>query len=128
MTLGTCTRGLRTLWEITRVLLDVPQVERQRRNFSLHQAVGAARRRASTRNARSSEGRARLRRAIAIVDARLLNGPNCVRRSLLEMGLDRGAGGEKLLAGFVSGGGPKSGHAWLESERVLQHYDAVIAV
>jgi hypothetical protein len=128
MTLAACYRGLRTLWEMTRVLVDVPRVERQRRQSSLHQAVGAARRRASGRRLRSLEGRARLRRAIAIVDARLPDGPNCVRRSLLEMSLDRGAANVKLLAGFVSGGGPKSGHAWLESERVLQHYDAVIAV
>ena len=128
MTLATCFRGARTLWDVTRVLLDVPRVEIERRRSSLHQAVGAARTRASRRPLRSTEARARLRRAIAIVDARMPDGPNCVRRSLLEMSLDRGAASEKLLAGFVSGGGPKSGHAWLESQCVTQRYDAVIAV
>jgi hypothetical protein len=128
MTRAACYRGFRTVLEIARVAFDVPRVEFQRRRLSLHHAVGAARQRASQRTARSSEGRIHLRRAIAFIDARLPDGPNCVRRSLLEMGLDRGAASEKLLAGFVSRGGPKSGHAWLESERVSQRYDAVITV
>jgi len=116
------------LWETLRVLLAVPGVELRRRRSSLHNAVQAVRQRSSLRPSRSSKGRIRLRRAIAIVDARLPGGPNCVRRSLLEMALDRGAAREKLFAGFVSGGGPKSGHAWLESESGTRRYDAVIAI
>jgi len=113
--------------EIVRVLFALPRVELRRRRSSLHQAAGAIRRGSSSR-LRSLDGRARLRKAIAMIDARLPGGANCVRRSLLEMALDRGAANEKLLAGFVSGGGPKSGHAWLESECASQRYDAVIAV
>jgi hypothetical protein len=116
-----------TLRELVRVLFAVTRVEIHRRRSSLHQAVEVIRSGASHRR-RSAGERARLRRAIGIVDARLPGGPNCVRRSLLEMALDRGAANEKLLAGFVSGGGPKSGHAWLESERVLGRYDAVISI
>jgi hypothetical protein len=116
-----------TLREILRVVLIVPRVELERRQSSLHRAVDTIRRHASPRR-RSLEARGRLRRAIAIVDARLPGGPNCVRRSLLEMALDRGAADEKLFAGFVSRGGLKSGHAWLESELVQRRYDAVIAI
>jgi hypothetical protein len=112
---------------MVRVLFATPRVELHRRRSSLHHAASLIRKR-SSRRLRAPDDRARLRRAIAIVDARLPGGPNCVRRALLEMALDRGAANEKLLAGFVSGGGPKSGHAWLESERVAQRYDAVITV
>jgi len=55
------------------------------------------------------------------------NGPNCLRRSLLEMSLDRGAAQEKLLAGYKAGGLVGSGHAWLESESTSERYDAVIS-
>jgi len=122
---------LRTLVEMARVLVTVPRVEIDRRRSSLHHAVRIMRQRSSKRAARSLEGRRRLRSAIAFVDARLPGGPNCVRRSLLEMALDAGAAREKLLAGFVSGGGKKSGHAWLEFEsgpEVDDKFDAVIAI
>jgi hypothetical protein len=119
--------GMATLGEMVRVLFAVPRVELHRRRSSLHHAANLIRK-GSSRRLRAPDDRARLRRAIAIVDARLPGGPNCVRRSLLEIALDRAAANEKLLAGFVSGGGPKSGHAWLESERVAQRYDAVITV
>jgi len=119
--------GMTALWELARVLFAVPRVELHRRRSSLHHAA-ALMRKGSSRRLRAPDDRARLRRAIAIVDARLPGGPNCVRRSLLEMALDHGAANEKLLAGFVSGGGPKSGHAWLESERMPQRYDAIITV
>jgi hypothetical protein len=119
---------LRTLVEVARVVLAVPRVELQRQRGSLHHAVRALRQGAFRRTARSVEGRAHLRRAIAAVDARLPDGPNCVRRSLLEISLDGGAAREKLLAGFMAGGGKKSGHAWLEIESVRDKYDAVIAI
>jgi hypothetical protein len=119
---------LRTLVEVARVVLAVPRVEAQRRRSSLHHAVSAVRKQSSRRPARSLDARARLRRAIAVVDARLPGGPNCVRRSLLEMALDGGAAREKFLAGFVSGGGRKSGHAWLEFEPVHDQYDAVLSI
>jgi hypothetical protein len=116
-----------SLREILRVAIALPRVELARRRSSLHRAVETIRRHGSPRR-RSVEERRHLRRAIAIVDARLPGDPNCVRRSLLEMALDRGAADEKLFAGFVSHGGPKSGHAWLESDPVQRQFDAVIAI
>jgi len=55
-------------------------------------------------------------------------GGNCLRRSLLEMSLDAGAASERLLAGFRTGGATTSGHAWLESDAVREHYDAIIPI
>jgi hypothetical protein len=118
----------RTLWEIVGVLRCVPRVEFYRRRSSVFRAVTAVRERASRRRVRSMEQRPSLRRAIAIVDARLPGGPNCVRRSLLEMALDRRAADEKLLLGFRAGGGAKSGHAWLQSQESQDQYDAVITI
>jgi hypothetical protein len=110
------------------VLGALPVVEWRRRRLSLHQAVDWARASSRNRPSRSAAGRARLRRLIELIDARLPGGGNCVRRALLEMSLDRDSGRERLLAGFRHGGGPKSGHAWLESETARDRYDAVIAV
>jgi len=106
----------------------VVRVEKERTTISLHAAVASARQRSRRRPARSSLARAQLRRAIAFVDSRFFREPNCVRRALLEMTLDRGAAREPLLAGFMAGGGPKSGHAWLLSDPVSQRYDGVLSI
>jgi hypothetical protein len=110
------------------VLGALPLVEWRRRRFSLHQAVDLSRASARARRARPAAERARLRRLIGILDARLPGGGNCVRRALLEMSLDSGSASERLFAGLRHGGGPKSGHAWLESDTNRVSYDAVIAV
>jgi hypothetical protein len=114
--------------DFLRVLGILPIVEWRRRRLSLHRAVARARADAGKVGARSTVGRARLRRLITAVDARMPGGANCVRRALLEMSLDATAAQERLFAGLKTGGGPRSGHAWLESEPVRESYDAVIAV
>jgi len=70
----------------------------------------------------------RLKRVIGAIDRRLPGGKNCVRRALLEIALDGAAAREKFFAGLQTGGGPGSGHAWLESEPASDRYDAVIAI
>lgn len=82
----------------------------------------------ASRRARSPDERLVLRRAIAAIDRRFPGGANCVRRSLLEMALDREAGKEELFAGFRRGGGLASGHAWLGSPPIDASYDAVVAI
>ena len=116
------------LLALVRSLLALPRIEADRRDLSLHDAVAKARRRATGRSVRTAQARAALRRAIGIVDRLAPGGPNCVRRSLLEMSLDAGAASERLLAGFKSGGGPKSGHAWLESHPNTDRFDAVVTL
>ena len=74
---------------------------------------------------RGHERRVMLRRLIGAVDARMPGGPNCYRRSLLELGLDAAAAREPLNMGLRPHGGPKSGHAWLgQSEPGAEVYEA----
>jgi hypothetical protein len=103
--------------DLFRVIRSVPIVEYQRRTLSLHQAVARARRSGGKLRTRTSHARQILRRFIFAVDRYVPGGPNCVRRALLEIRLDGAAARENLFAGFKSGGGPRSGHAWLESDR-----------
>lgn len=63
---------------------------------------------------RLDAGRLRLRRLIRLVD-RVIPGSNCLRRVLWEIASDAGAAQEKVSFGFVHGGGPESGHVWLQS-------------
>jgi transglutaminase superfamily protein len=117
-----------SLPEILRVVLVAPRIESLRRRKSLHVAIDLARRSGSRAPRRTTSERLALRRSIARVDAMFPGGPNCLRRSLIEICLDRGAADEKLLAGFQRGGGPGSGHAWLTSHKVEKVYDAVFSV
>jgi hypothetical protein len=114
--------------ELWRVLWLVPLVDQWRRGWSLHRAVALARSRGIQRAARSPSARLQLRRVIGAVDRRLPGGQNCVRRALLEMALDGSAAREQFFAGLQTGGGPGSGHAWLESNPTSDRYDAVIAI
>lgn len=96
--------------------------------MSLHRAVAVARSGGLELGARSPAARTRLKRVIGAVDRRLPGGQNCVRRALIEMALDGGAARERFFAGLQTGGGPGSGHAWLESDSATERYDAVIAI
>jgi hypothetical protein len=116
------------LGDLLKVLLRLPLVEWRRRRLSLHRAVALTRSRSGRSRKRDEDGRLKLRRAIAALDARMPGGPNCVRRSLLEMTLDAGAAAEPLYAGLRRGGGPRSGHAWLQSHQVHESYDVVVSV
>jgi len=114
--------------DLVRIITVLPSIEIQRRARSLHQAVRAVRRQAAGTPRRSEQDRARLRRAIAIVDRLMPGKPSCIRRALLEIRLDAGAAQERLLAGFKAQGGSRSGHAWLESQGTSERFDAVITV
>ncbi len=114
--------------EIFLILGVLPVVEWRRRRFALHRAVARSRADGSKRPERTGGQRASLRRIIGAIDARIPGGANCVRRALLEMSLDPAAARETLYAGLRSGGGPRSGHAWLASHPTVESYDAVIAV
>lgn len=116
--------------DLFRIVQAVPVVEYQRRRLSLHRAVALARTGAAKAQGRSASERALLRRAILAVDRRMPGGPNCVRRALLEIRLDSAAAQERLFAGFKAGGGPRSGHAWLESHQdpASSSFDATIAI
>lgn len=114
--------------ELFAVLRQLPTVEVWWRSVALHRAVMFARQAGGARAVRSSQARQLLRRVISATDRRLPGGGNCVRRALLEIALDGGAAREALCAGFRTGGGPGSGHAWLESEPSNERFDAVIRI
>jgi hypothetical protein len=111
--------------ELARVVTAARKVEKARRDGSLHTAVAAARQMSFGMERRSTRERVTLRRLILIVDRLFPGGPNCVRRSLVEMALDLGAAEEDFLAGLTSGGGFRSGHAWLSSHQVDRQFHAV---
>ncbi|MBX3215462.1 MAG: hypothetical protein KF850_25720 [Labilithrix sp.] len=100
--------------ELARALGVAREAERLRRGKSPEEAVRATRERGRDAQARGPVGRARLRRAIGWVDAASLGGPNCFRRTLMEMALDAGAARETLVFGLDLG---RTGHvAFKDSE------------
>ncbi|HZY04793.1 MAG TPA: hypothetical protein VFF02_14975 [Anaeromyxobacteraceae bacterium] len=103
------------LAELWRVLAVAVPVELDRRRLGTRPAVRHARWRGARARARDGTGRARLRRAVAAVDARWPGGPNCLRRALLEASLDAEAAGEAVTLHLSAAGGPGSGHARLSS-------------
>ena len=78
---------------------------------------------------RTDPERARLRRIIKAVDACFLGGGNCYRRALLEIAVDPIAAATPLNLGLRTGGGPRSGHAWLgPPDQSRARYDAEFSV
>jgi hypothetical protein len=114
--------------EALRAAAALPRAERARRALGPRAAAEAMRALGEARRRRSPAERARLQRAIRIVDRLAFRaGANCYRRALLEMALDAGAAGEPLMMGFKSGGGAGSGHAWLASHRDGGAFDLVVS-
>ncbi len=87
-------------------------------------AVRAMRERGARQAERGPIGRARLRRAIGWVDALMPGGPNCYRRTLLELGLDAGAARETLVFGLDV---DRTGHVAFKGreEEAMQRFDVV---
>jgi hypothetical protein len=102
-----------TLREMVRVLTILPGVEAARRSVGIKPLLAELRARSLVRPERPPAARLNLRRAIAWADARMPGGPNCFRRVLLEVALDRGAGSEPACMGFHCPGGKLAGHIWL---------------
>lgn len=90
--------------EIARALRLLPRAERARQAASPERAVEEMRALGRASPARDAIGRARLRRAIGWADALPPGGPNCYRRTLLELALDARAAEEPLVFGLDVGG------------------------
>ncbi len=113
--------------ELGRVLVSMPRVEVGRRLWGPKALVRKLRRNGERARGRGPAARARLRGVIAWVDARLPGGPNCYRRTLLEIALDRGAAAEPVTLGLKAREGAASGHAWLGAERESsERYDVEV--
>lgn len=107
-------------------------LERLRVSVGPKSAVSAARRLGQKSRWRSERDRHDLHRVISLVDRYWRGGPNCYRRVLIEVAMDRGAASEIVQFGFRSSGGMGSGHAWLGSEIGLdgsdEAYDAIVSI
>lgn len=117
------------LAEVARVLAILVPAERDRLLLGTRPAVERARSRGARSSLRDARARARLRRAVALLDARCPGGPNCLRRALLEASLDRGAAREPIYLHLSAAGGPGASHARLASVPADgRRYDATFAV
>jgi hypothetical protein len=114
--------------DVARAVFLAPEIERARRTLGPHDAVAIARSFGRDGRRHSERRRSSLRWVIRMLDRLFRGGPNCYRRALLEMALDRDAATEKLMMGFRMGGEPRSGHAWLASEPTAGTYDGIISV
>lgn len=103
--------------ELARIARALPAVERGRRHEGPAVLVPRLRAEAAHAPERDHAGRARLRRAISWVDRLVPGGPNCLRRVLLEVALDRGAAREPIVIGLDRDGEVADGHAWLGEPR-----------
>jgi hypothetical protein len=111
------------------VLRALPAVEFGRVRVAPASLLKSLRARGGRGRARTDLERARLTRIIRLVDAFFLGGRNCYRRALLEIAVDPIAAATPLNLGLRTGGGPRSGHAWLgppDEPRV--RYDAEFSV
>jgi hypothetical protein len=115
-------------FEIVRVFRAARRAEGARKRLGPLAAVQIMRRAGNAAKARGAIERAQLRRVVWWIDRAFPGGPNCYRRALLEIAVDRGAAQERLMLGFRSGGNHGSGHAWLESEPSDGPYDAIVSV
>ncbi len=110
--------------ELARVVALAPAAERRRLREPPAAAVGAMRARGATEPEREPAARQRLRRAIGWVDALVPGGPNCYRRTLLELGLDAGAARETIVFGLDVG---RTGHVAFKGreDETMQRFDVV---
>jgi hypothetical protein len=111
--------------DLVAVLRAAPLVERGRLRSGPESLLRTLRARGLAGQPRTDRERRRLARIIRIVDACFPGGGNCYRRSLLEIAVDPVASATPLHLGLRSGGGPRSGHAWLGAKTdAPQRYDA----
>ena len=108
------------------------RLERLRRSGGPRLAVSEARRLGAGCRSRSPRERMLLRRLIGRIDSRWPGGPNCYRRVLVEVSMDRGAAEDVVQFGLRSEGGAGSGHAWLGPDIAPDGrpspYDAIVSI
>jgi hypothetical protein len=107
--------------EVFRAARIVREVERRRLSDGPEAIVRDYRARGAREKKRGPIGRARLRRAIGWIDAFFPGGPNCFRRTLLELALDAGAARERLVFGLDVG---RTGHVTFK-DREDRTFDVV---
>ncbi len=115
--------------DILLVLRAAPGVEAGRLRRGPAVLLHDLRQRGTRGPARTVAERARLAKVVRLVDACFPGGGNCYRRALLEIAVDPVAASTPLRLGLKSGGGFRSGHAWLAtSAEEHVRYDAEFSV
>jgi hypothetical protein len=117
------------LWVFVRdvflVLGTVLTVDHGRRRKGPGPLLAELRDRGARGPVRTLQERARLTKIIRVIDRCFPGGGNCYRRALLEIAVDPTAADSPLNLALRSGGGLRSGHAWLGSSSEPQtRYDA----
>lgn len=122
-------RAGRLLLETFRVTAVLPKVELMRCRLGTGRAIDRSRERGRHSPLRTPEARTDLQRVIRMLDRLMPSGPNCFRRVLLEVALDRAAAAERVMLGLNSGLVRRSGHAWLEAAGPTpERYDTQLSV
>ncbi len=115
------------LRDLTAATILVPVLGGARRPLGPARVVRVVRWMGRRARKRAEPERRRLQRVIGLVDRVLPGGPNCYRRSLVELALDSGAASEPLWMGLSVKGGPRSGHAWLgEKNPDVHRFDVYV--
>ncbi len=96
-----------------RVARLLRQVEEARWVEGPAKLVARLRERGMKRDARSPEARHRLVRVIAHLDRWIMREPNCYRRALVRIALDRAAASEPFVLGLDLQASRPHGHAWV---------------
>lgn len=110
--------------ELLRATREIRRAERLRMTRGPAEAVSLQRARGRKERARTGDGRRLLRRAIVSIDARYPGGGNCFRRVLVELALDAGAAGDRLVFGLDIG---RTGHVAFEGAEDAT-FDVVFAL
>lgn len=115
--------------DVGRAILALPEVEWGRRRGSPGHVIERLRARGLRERRRSDASRARLVRAIALVDRAGPGGPNCLRRTLLRVALDRAAAEEPVVLGLnLRTEDGARGHAWVDRTESPPAYDVEFRV
>jgi hypothetical protein len=116
-----CVRVTKDALDVRALLREVDEARKAEGPASL---VARMRARGLQREPRTPEERRRLARTIAILDRVLMRSPNCYRRALVRLAMDRQSAAEPLVLGLDVQGGSPSGHAWIEgAEAPAKDYD-----
>jgi hypothetical protein len=118
-----------TIHDLIRVILLSVPLDRARKRQGPAELIARVRRRGRGARHRPAAERARLKYLISLVDSFFPSGPNCYRRTLIELALDAGAAEEPVHFALRSGGGAGSGHAYLASDgKPADTYDVVFTM
>lgn len=110
--------------DVAALVWVLPSVEVGRRTRGPLPLIAQLRQRGRDALPRGLKRQTRMSRFISLADRLMPGGPNCYRRVLLQIRLDREAAERPVHFGLMAHGALGSGHAWLAGDRgVRTRYD-----